>query len=52
LFAIPDNISATRDALVFEEGKKPGRSSKSWMKEPPRLDDLERVAVGEKQPSK
>ncbi len=61
MITIPDNISATRDALefdpqemrqLFEEGKKLGRSSKSWMKEPPRLDDLERVAVGEKQPSK
>ena len=59
LITIPDYISATRDALVFdpqemrqlfEEGKKLGRSSKSWMKEPPRLDDLERVA-GDKQPS-
>jgi hypothetical protein len=49
MLAIPDNISATRDALnfdpqemrqLFEEGKKPGRSSKSWMKELPRLDDL------------
>jgi hypothetical protein len=37
---------------LFEEGKKLGRSSKSWMKEPPRLDDLERVVAGEKQPSK
>jgi predicted patatin/cPLA2 family phospholipase len=57
MIAIPDNISATRDALnfdpqemqqLFEEGKKLGRSGKSWMNEPPRLEDLERVAAGEK----
>jgi predicted acylesterase/phospholipase RssA len=61
MIAIPDNISATRDALnfdpqemqkLFEEGKKLGHSSKSWMKEPPRLEDLERVAAGKKKPSK
>lgn len=52
MIAIPDNVSATRDPLefdpqemrqLFEEGKKLGRSGKGWMKEPPRLDDLERV---------
>lgn len=54
MIAIPDNVSATRDPLefdpqemrqLFEEGKKLGRSGKGWMKEPPRLDDLERVSA-------
>ncbi|HBH35410.1 MAG TPA: hypothetical protein DDW45_03120, partial [Gammaproteobacteria bacterium] len=54
MIAIPDDVSATRDALefdpqemhqLFEEGKKLGRSGKGWIKEPPRLHDLERVSA-------
>lgn len=54
MIAIPDNVSATRDPLefdpqemrqLFEEGKKLGRTGKGWMREPPRLDDLERVSA-------
>ncbi len=54
MIAIPDDVSATRDALefdpkemhqLFEEGKKLGRTGKGWMREPPRLDDLERVSA-------
>lgn len=54
MIAIPDDVSAARDALefdpqemgqLFEAGKKLGRSGKGWMKEPPRLHDLERVSA-------
>lgn len=54
MIAIPDDVSATEDALefdpqemseLFEAGKKLGRSGKGWLKEPPRLHDLERVSV-------
>lgn len=54
MIAIPDDVSATEDALefdpqemreLFEAGKKLGRSGKGWMKEPPRLHDLERVSA-------
>lgn len=54
MIAIPDDVSATKDALefdpqemggLFEAGKKLGRAGKGWLKEPPRLHDLERVSV-------
>ncbi len=54
MIAIPDDVSATEDALefdpqemgeLFEAGKKLGRAGKGWLKEPPRLHDLERVSV-------
>lgn len=54
MIAIPDDVSATEDALefdpremqeLFEAGKKLGRTGKGWINEPPRLHDLERVSA-------
>ncbi|MGE4014368.1 MAG: hypothetical protein AB7G15_19780, partial [Alphaproteobacteria bacterium] len=53
LTSIPEDAAATKDALqfdatemaaLFEVGRKVGRAGvKAWQKEPPRLDDLERI---------
>lgn len=54
LLYIPDDIPETKDPLefnpdemrkLFEAGRAFARSGKAWYREPPRLEDLERVEV-------